>query len=206
MRILIVAATERELDGVAGESSPAGHHLDLLITGVGMVATAARTARALAQKPYDLAFNFGVCGSFDPALEIGRAVHIVKDRIAELGAEDDDAFLTLDQLGLPGDSVFVNAAAPASAALAALPAVSAITVNTAHGNARTIAAAVRRFEPQVESMEGAGFMCACQLSGVRYAQVRAVSNVVEKRNREAWNLGEAVGQLRRAARSILESL
>jgi futalosine hydrolase len=178
--------------------------VDVLTTGVGMVATAARTSRALALERYDLALNFGVCGTFDRALEPGRVVHVVSERIAELGAEDEDAFLTVDELDLPGEPVFVNAAPPPNGALAALPAVAAITVNTVHGNERSIAEVVRRFSPKVESMEGAAFMCACLLAEVPFAEVRAVSNVIEKRNREAWNIGEAIGSLARAARDILD--
>jgi len=169
-----------------------------------MVATAARTARALAQTRYDLALNVGVCGSFDRGLALGRVVHVVSDRIAELGAEDNEAFLTIEELQLPGEPVFVNPAPPANEALRGLPQVSGITVITAHGNERSIAAVVRRFAPQVESMEGAAFMHACLISGVPFAQVRAVSNIVERRNREAWNLGEAIGNLARCTRAILE--
>jgi futalosine hydrolase len=55
-------------------------------------------------------------------------------------------------------------------------------------------------------MEGAAFMHACLISNVPFAQVRAVSNIVEKRNREAWNLGEAIGNLGRSAVAILEQL
>jgi futalosine hydrolase len=206
MRVLVVAATEDEIAGLRAFSSPNRAEVDVLITGVGMVATAARTARALAQARYDLALNFGICGSFDRALAPGCAVHVVSDRISELGAEDDDAFLTIDELRLPGDRLFVNTAPPDNEALGRLAQVNGITVNTVHGNERSIAAVVRRFAPQVESMEGAAFMHACLISGVPFAQVRAVSNIVEKRNRDAWNLGEAIESLARSARAILESI
>jgi futalosine hydrolase len=208
MRILIVAATEAEVAPLAAARSslPLGTRVDMLITGVGMVATAAKTARALAQASYDLALNFGVCGSFDRRLQPGRVVHVVSDRIAELGAEDNDAFLTVEELGLPVDPVFVNAHPPDNELLGNLPAVSGITVNTIHGNERSIAEIVRRFSPQVETMEGAAFMHACLISQVPFAQVRAVSNVVEKRNREAWNLGEAIANLNRCAQGILDHI
>jgi futalosine hydrolase len=158
----------------------------------------------LARNSYDLALNFGVCGSFDRALAPGTVVHVVSDRIAELGAEDDDAFLTMDELNLPGDHEFVNAAPPVNPALQELPAVTAISVNTVHGNARSIAKVMARFHPQVESMEGAGFMCACQAARIPFAQVRAVSNIVEQRNRGAWQMAEAIGSLARTALAILE--
>jgi futalosine hydrolase len=203
MRILIVAATPVEFRAPRS-SSP--HRMDVLTTGVGMVAAAARTARALAGSTYDLALNFGVCGSFDRALPPGTVVHVVSDRIAELGAEDDEAFLTIEEMSLPADPVFANPAPPANAALRQLPIVTGITVNTVHGRQSSIDEAVRRFNPQVESMEGAGFMCACLISGVPFAQVRAVSNFVERRHREAWKMDEAIGNLGRVASWILESL
>ncbi len=206
MRIMVVAATENEIASLVREKPPLrpGTHLDTLTTGVGMVATAAKTARALALTRYDLALNFGVCGSFDRRLEPGRVVHVVSDRIADLGAEDGDAFLTIEELGLPADPLFVNSDPPEIELLGNLPPVSGITVNTAHGNERSIAEIVRRFSPQIESMEGAAFMQACLISRVPFAQVRAVSNVAGWRNREAWHLGEAIANLNRCARSILE--
>jgi futalosine hydrolase len=178
----------------------------VLITGVGMVATAAQTARRLATASYDVALNLGVCGSFDPALAPGTVVHVVSDQLAEVGAEDGEAFLTLRDLKLDGETELVNSAPPANEALRALPAVRGITVNTVHGDERTIDAVVRRCRPQVESMEGAAFMYACLMSGVPFAQVRAVSNVVERRNRAAWRLDDAVRNLCVAARTVIETL
>lgn len=224
MRILVVAATDTEIApfaarlGDGSESGPrvktyahARRDIDVLTTGVGMVATAAWCSRVLTQNRYDLALNFGVCGSFDPALELAQVAHVVSDRIAELGAEDDESFLTIQELKLVGDNEFpfkcgrlVNLSPPASATLANLAAVNGITVNTVHGNERSIASVTRRFRPQVESMEGSAFMYACLIQGIAFGQVRAVSNVVEKRNREAWNLSAAIRNLTEVALNILE--
>jgi futalosine hydrolase len=212
MRILLVSATAPETDAIVSKARSFPHHqIDVLVTGVGMVATAARCAQALARERYDLALNLGVCGSFDPALTPGAVVHVVADRIAELGAEDGDGFLTIQQMHLLGESEFpftggrlVNAHPPANARLQQLPAVDGITVNTVHGNARSIAAVAARFAPQVESMEGAAFMYCCLIQGVVFAQVRAVSNVVETRNRAAWKMAEAVDGLTRTALSLLD--
>jgi futalosine hydrolase len=201
LKVLIVAATDAEL----AQLVTSRYDVECLITGVGMAATAARCAKALAGGAYGLALNFGVCGSFDPALPAGRVVHVVADRFSELGAEDGDAFLTLDELGLPGEREIINVRPPANDALARLPAVRGITVNTVHGNAASIAAVRRRFDPQVESMEGAAFMYACLLNDVPFAQVRAVSNLVEPRNRAAWKMAEAITALAVAARDILNS-
>jgi futalosine hydrolase len=148
----------------------------------------------------------GVCGSFEAALPPGTVVHVVSDRIAEMGAEDGDTFLAVEDLHLPAESTFVNASPPDSPALRRLPAVSGITVNTVHGNARSIAAVVQRYQPQVESMEGAAFMCACLLGDVPFAQVRAVSNVVARRDRRTWRLAEAIDALAQTVPQILNQV
>jgi futalosine hydrolase len=216
MRILVVAATSMELLPLVarlervGERGPrletytrGPHRVDILTTGVGMVATAAWCSRTLAAASYDLALDFGVCGSFDPELKPGQVVHVVSDRLSELGAEDGEHFLVPDQMGLSVESVCTNTAPPANAALAALPTVRGITVNTVHGASASIAAVVERFAPDVESMEGAAFMYACAIAGVPFAQVRAVSNVVERRQRDSWKLAAAIENLGKAALDIL---
>jgi futalosine hydrolase len=214
LRILVVTATELEVAPFAAElRSHARHDVRVLVTGVGMVATAAQCARALALARYDMALNLGVCGSYDPTLPPGTVVHIVTDRLAELGAEDGEGFLTVAELELlkkdrPGPDGYVMASAnqPISGALLLLPAVSGITSNTVHGRDESIDFIRRRFAPQVESMEGAGFMYACLISGVPFAQVRAVSNVVERRNRAGWKMEEAIRNLGTSAASILDTL
>jgi futalosine hydrolase len=178
-----------------------------------MVATAARTSTALARTTYDLALNLGICGSFDRALSPGTVVHVVSDCMPELGAEDGDAFLTVGELGLqPGDAPpftdgrLVNRAVPANPVLQTLPAVTGVTVNTVHGAERSIAETARRFAPQVESMEGAGFMYACLIHEVPFAQVRAVSNFVERRDRSAWKIDEAIASVCRVGLEVIDGL
>ncbi len=177
-----------------------------------MVATAAHCSRALAAGGFGLALNFGLCGSFDPALTPGTVVHVTSDRLPELGAEDGDRFLSIHDLQLLGENEFpfeggalVNSRPPANPVITSLPAVSAITVNTAHGSEASIRRVVGRLRPQVESMEGAAFVYSCLIHDVAFAQVRAVSNVVEKRNRAAWKIEDAIRNLNETARQILDA-
>ena len=222
VRILVVSATRAEVAPlIAGLEHPSAHSqvisgargahsVDVLLTGVGMVATAAWCTRALAIGGYDLAVNLGVCGSFVPSLPLASVAHVTSDTIAELGVEDGPHVLTLQEVGLlqPDDFPFsggrlVNASPPPLPGLGGLPAASGITVNTVHGDEGSIAAAVRRFSPDVESMEGAAFMYSCLIAGVPFAQVRAVSNRVERRNREAWDLPGAIDRLNAVALTML---
>ena len=218
MRILIVTATAAEVAPLlarlkgGGERGPRtrsyrapGHDVDVLTTGIGMVPTSVWTARALMESSYDAALNAGVCGSFDPLLRPGVVVHVVSDRLSELGAEDGDAIRSLQEIGLASDAERVVARAPEIPALERLPQVNGITVNTVHGSDRSIADAMRRFNAQVETMEGAAFMYACSTAPVPFAQIRAVSNVVERRNRAAWRLDEAIDALGVVLRDLLEA-
>jgi futalosine hydrolase len=226
VRVLIVAATAPEVAPLLSNLTPAAghaarmttfqrgtHHIDVLTTGVGMVATATWCSRALVTGDYDLALNVGMCGTFDRLLALGTVVHVTTDRFAELGAEDGARFLTIHDLGLLDANEFpftagtvVNAEPPRSGVLQSLPAVTAITVSTVHGDDESIARARRRFSPQVESMEGAAFMYACLVHGLPFAQLRSVSNVVERRNRDAWNLPEAIRRVNATALEIVDSL
>src|SRR5688572_28667795 len=167
MRILIAAATDAEVSFLVQKVGPgrrqhqrlvehgyAGRELHVLVTGVGMVATAAWCSRALVESPYDLALNVGLCGSFDRALLPGSVVHVVSDCFSELGAEDGERFLTLQDLGLEdrtdsrlGCAELRNASPPAVAALDRLPQARGITVNTVHGRDPSIAAVVERCHP-----------------------------------------------------------
>jgi futalosine hydrolase len=222
--MLIVAATAAEIDPLLAalkQRSDCGdrlracargnHDIEVLTTGVGMVATAVWSSRVLATREYNVALNLGVCGSFDPAIPAGAVVHVVSEELPEMGAETDDRFLTLHDLKLLGQDDFpfrdgrlMNVEPPDIDALRGLPQVRGITINTVHGNERSIEAVRQRCDPQVETMEGAAFMYACLVRGIPFAEVRAVSNVVEKRNRAAWRLGEAIDNLSTAALRIID--
>ncbi|MEX8549107.1 MAG: futalosine hydrolase [Mucilaginibacter sp.] len=204
MNILLVAATHAEIQPLLTHSE-GEKPFDVLITGVGMVATAFALGQQFAQKKYDLAINLGIAGSFDRNIALGEVVEVTEDILAEFSAEDDNQFLTMEELGF-GKSRFL--ASHQLDAMFLLPAkkVCAITVNTVHGEETSIQKITERLRPQLESMEGAAFFYACKRSMVPSLQIRSVSNYVEKRNRENWKIGLAVKHLNDFAVELLEKL
>jgi futalosine hydrolase len=216
MKILIVSATTFEvapLFGQLGISLPNDnnffsttyhkHSVDFLITGVGMVVTSYHTTKALMNKQYDLAINTGICGTFNKNLELGDVVNIYQDCFSELGAEDGDNFLTLEELHLKGPTVILNETTISNAVINEIPKVTGITVNTAHGNEQSIEKVFDKFHAYVESMEGAAFMLVCQNEHVPYIQIRAVSNLVEQRNKNNWNIPLAIENLNKKVLEII---
>ncbi|MCX6311561.1 MAG: futalosine hydrolase [Bacteroidetes bacterium] len=226
MNLLIVSATYMEIAPLLAKLkfisendhrmkfySSGKNEIDVLITGVGMVATATWTALSLSKKKYDAAINFGVCGSFDKSLEIGKVVNVLTDRIPELGAEDDEKFLSIHEMNLLGENEFpfmwgqlVNQSLPNYETILKLTGVNGISVNTAHGNISSIEKIVKRVNPHIESMEGAAFFYACMVEKIPCAQIRAVSNVIEKRNREHWNMALAIKNLNEVATDIINHI
>lgn len=203
MNILIVAATEAE---IAPLVEVLGSDIETLVTGVGMTATAFALGRHLASRRYDLAINLGIAGSFDRTIALGSLVEVSEDTFAELGAEDDARFLPLSALGL-GDVAFAPTAKLRDLdGSQSLPQARGITVNTVHGNCGSIERVVARLAPQVETMEGAAFFYACGQASIPCLQIRAVSNYVERRNRDAWRIGLAIANLNRFAISLAKTL
>jgi futalosine hydrolase len=210
MKVLVVAATEIEIQPFLSRFlienstiSYRNHELSFLLTGVGMIATAYSLGKELNINNYDLALNAGIAGSFDSLLDIGTVVKVAEDHFSELGAENGDQFLTINELGL-GESKISPLKTTIS--LLDLKSVIGITVNTVHGNKNSIAATVKRLNPQIESMEGAAFFFACNDVGLPSIQLRAISNWVEERNKANWNINLAVQNLNKRLIELIETL
>lgn len=199
MKILVVAATRDELSGLSTSFSlPEGNFIssnsfDLLITGVGMTATAFALGRHLSVK-YDLVVNFGIAGCYDRSIELGSILNVIDDEFSELGAENKDEFLTIDSLGF-GKNRFLATYSGSSASVSRLMRVNGITVNRVHGNLESISAIVERLNPVTESMEGAAVFYCCDQLNIPCMQIRSISNYVEERNRDSWKIGLAIKQL-----------
>ncbi|MBP3944214.1 futalosine hydrolase [Sphingobacteriaceae bacterium WQ 2009] len=194
MRILIVAATALEVQPLAQVLNQFSQiKVDLFIAGVGMTQFAYALGKKLATNSYDLLINVGIAGSLKKDIPLGSIFQVGHDELPELGAQDDEQFIRIDELGF-GKSIF-SAQVPASIAqlLQEIPSVNALTVNTVHGHEGTIEKLQKRFPTAVlESMEGAAFFLVASQENIPAIQIRGVSNYVEKRNRATWNIPLAI--------------
>jgi len=199
-RILFVVATEEEADALRRipgvETSMNGyysgnHEISLLVTGMGPAATSWAMKKWLSSniKP-DLAINIGIAGSFREDITIGDVVVPVSDTFADAGVEKGI-------VKIEADMNLVNVLA------GNLKPASAITVNIATGTESEIERVLKKYNPDIETMEGAAFFYICSREKIPFLALRSISNRVEPRNKKNWNIPLALDNLSEKISKIL---
>ncbi|MEP7170813.1 MAG: futalosine hydrolase [Bacteroidota bacterium] len=227
MKILFVAATRFELEPflkhlkIRHQSAThfyskvvGNNEFSILITGPGMVSTAYHLGIHLFENDYDLVINAGISGSFRKDISLGSVVNVNEECFADLGSEDDETFIPITDMNFEGPDdfplrkkSFTNTSEINSIALLLLPKVRGITINTVHGNMLSIEKVVSNFNPDVESMEGAAVFYACDYKNkTPFIEIRAISNYVEKRDKDKWKIKEAINNLSETLKSFIEEL
>ena len=155
-----------------------------------------------AGRDYDLVLSTGIGGGFAP-MGIGDIAVASTIVFADLGAESPDGFLPLD-LGrrrrYPVEpKLAVELADRSGGRLGTI-----VTVATVTGTAQTADDLLERYPDAVaEAMEGAGVAAAARVHGVAFGEIRAISNPVGPRDRDAWRIPEALDALGRALAAVL---
>jgi futalosine hydrolase len=210
--ILIMTAVPAEADAVLRGLGEA-NGFDVRIAGVGPALAAARTASALATAEYRLVISAGIGGGFSGQADVGSLV-VASDIIAaDLGAETAEGFLSLDALGFGSARIAVDAvlASKLTQALCAAGLLvhsgPVLTVSTVTGTVET--ARVRAAQvpgAAAEGMEGFGVATAALDHGVPALEIRAISNAVGPRDRDAWRIKDALDTLEAASTILREVL
>jgi futalosine hydrolase len=150
----------------------------------------------------DLVINAGIAGSFKSEFKPGDVVVPVSDCFADTGIETAGGFQTLFEAGLEDPDRFPFSKGKINAgnkfitmATSRLRPVNAITVSTVTGSALTIERLTAKFNPDIETMEGATFFYICSRERLYFLAFRGVSNRVEPRNRDKWNIPLALDNL-----------
>jgi len=220
LRISIIAATPEEAEIVkvipginyaSGNLTFMDKEINILVTGVGTVATAwAMTKMISSGTRPDLAINIGIAGAFRKDIQIGRVVMPVSECFADAGVDSGNGFMTLSEAGLQdperfpfkggrlySENRYVNLIS------GVIPSVSAITVNTASGTDGRIRHLEAKFNPDIETMEGAAFFYVCIMEGIPFIALRSISNRVEVRNKDNWNIPLALKSLAEGLKETL---
>lgn len=216
-KILIVTAVEAEADAVRRGLKLAGtpgEGADVIVAGVGSAAAAAGTARMLALGKYNCVISAGIGGAFPGMADIGSILVATEIVAADLGAETAEGrFVDVEQLGfgnarLPVDLTRTERLADTLRRKGlAVKTGPILTVSTATGTVQTAKTRAARIPGAIgEAMEGYGVAIAAHAERVPVLEIRAVSNMVGPRDRDAWRIPEALAVLERTSSILLEVL
>lgn len=214
MNVLLIVATKQEIKPFL-ERDFSGVNLYVCITGVGLVAAAVHATRAIIEHKPDLVIHAGIAGAIDKSLHIAEVVWVEKEFLYDLGVEDHTVFKDVFELSLADKDAF-----PYQNGWLALPVpellqpivkqirgVHGISVQKVHGEQKSIEVMKKRHpEAGIETMEGASIHFACLVANVPCLHIRAISNFVEPRNREAWDIPAALKSLDLALNGIFNHL
>lgn len=214
MKVLVTAATEPEIKPLMGwlgeEVTINGQiEVEVVITGIGMFSTAYHLGRYFANSRPDLAIQAGIAGSFQHSWPIGETVVIAQEVLGDLGVEDNDQYKDLFDIGLWKTDMppFTHNYLPNTSVWAQhLRRAKGVTVNKVSGSAATIASLEEKYQPDIESMEGAAFHYCCLMEKIPFLQLRTISNYVEVRDKSKWNIPLAVTNLNNTLRALLQEI
>lgn len=216
MDILLAAATRQEI-------APAIHYLQqhdfrlqgrdfkVLITGIGMMATTYALGRYVHLHKPAKVIQAGIGGSFSAAHPPESVVLVQEEVIGDLGVQEGGTFKDLFDMKLQDAGVhpftgkfLVNPYIHSFTQLGLL-AVRGITVNEITTDLNRTQILQQKYQPVVESMEGAALHYVCLMEEVPFLQIRAVSNYVGERDKKKWKMKEAIELLNERLIGILSN-
>lgn len=225
MYLTIVAATKMEVlpliqhfqaSLVSGEKHYASpdDKIHVLITGMGMMQTATHLAIYAMKNDRDAYIDAGVAGAFNRDVKIGEVVHVISETYGDFGVEDGDEFKDFYDLGFlekKEDEFDHGLLAPFGdlknhPLLKSLRSATSLTVNKVHGKEETIAMIMKKYPADIENMEGLAFFNVLNELRKPCVEVRSISNYVERRNKENWDLPLSVKRLNEVLIHLVEQL
>ncbi len=196
MRILVVAATVTEIQPFLAQNKSS----EILITGVGVPATMFHLTKKLSEKNYDVAIQAGIAGNSGSNIKTAEAVIIKKDTFGDLGIYEKGNFYTLSEAGFGDKNKFpfedgwlVNK--NDNIDNFRLRVADSLTVNTITDDKKRIELLQKKFNADIESMEGAAFHYVCLQQRINFLQLRSISNLVGERDKKEWKMNEAIENL-----------
>ncbi len=218
MKCLLIAATNFEIASflkhfkTTNKTDYIEFELQILITGVGIMATATALTKYLCNNKSDVIINVGIAGCYNKNIELGKVVVIKKDVVADMGVLEKDNWIDMFDLKLlrPNEKPYHNKGIINQnkewIKRTNLLAVNAVTVNQISTNKKIIANFINKYKPTTESMEGAAVHYVAQQFNIPYLQIRGISNYIGERNKAKWKMQQAIINSNAVLIGLLKSL
>lgn len=193
----------------------------LIETGIGVVNTAQALTVALQEVSPEFVLQIGIGGAYlSSGLDKGDLALATEENYGDLGVITPAGWSPADEIGIPilsADRNYYNTY-PVDPTLVAraqhileqsgecVVQGPFITVQQCTGRKDIGNELAARFNAICENMEGAAAAHVCTLYAVPFLELRAISNRVEDRNKDAWDIPGAVQRVQIAARKFIEAL
>lgn len=214
MYILLVSATNNEISTTmewlaSNKGLVNGNEVEVLITGIGSAMTSYALARQLLWRSPELVLQAGIGGSFSEKYPPESVVFVADEVFADLGAIQNDEFIDIFDLGLADANEYpytnrhlINPDTDQWIKYG-LPFVKGATINCISSTDAQVQLIRRKFNPEIESMEGAALHYTCLMEQIPFMQLRAVSNFAGERDKNKWKMKEATAVLNEKLKRIL---
>jgi len=218
MRIVVTAAT-------IDEWMPAYLQVDPLYTskskrvkvsfhqsGVGMLSTAVALTRLVYEEKPDLIIQVGIAGCFDETIALGKVVCIKEEAMGDIGVQEDGKWKDIFDLKLEKSSYppYEKRKLPNpwlnDYNVLKLPEVNAVTINEITTSEDRKQQLLKKYEPVIESMEGAALHYICRSFNIPFIQMRSVSNYIGERDKTKWELKSAIENINQTILKYLDKI
>lgn len=214
MNILIAAATPIEIAPFLTELRKGKFEtqaIDVLVTGIGLTATTYSLMEQFRIKRPDLVIQAGVGGCFDKTIPLGKVFAVKMEAIADQSVVELNKLKTMFDLKLLPQDQFPFKRGwllnnTTSLKKMRLKKVVGVSVNEITTSPEKVKFYRKKFNPVIESMEGAALHYVCLKERISFIQLRAVSNYIAERNKKNWNMKESITNLNNELMNLLHKL
>ncbi len=213
MKIIITSATEFEV-ALAKQKikSTKGVDISFVVTGVGMLATAINLSKIIYEQTPDFIIQAGIAGCFDASIPLGKTMLVEEEFLGDLGVNENGKWKDIFDLGLIKSNTkpfkkkgIINLQTKLYNHLN-LSIIKSVTVNQISTDENHIKQLVKKYNPTIETMEGAALHYVCNLYKIPYLQIRSISNYIGERDKSKWKIKLAIDNLAQTLKGFIKSL
>ncbi|MEJ7683597.1 MAG: futalosine hydrolase [Segetibacter sp.] len=218
MKVVIISATHKEIlpikEAINSLYIEGKSKLEVSFceSGVGILSSCFSISKLIFEQKPDLIIQAGIAGTFDKEIPLSEVVVVKEEVLGDTGVEESGDFKDLFDLNLQSEDIFpffrrrlINGRLKKLNFLQ-LREVTAITINEITTRLQRIEQLKTKYNPAIESMEGASLHYCCLQTSISFIQIRAISNYIGERDKAKWELKQSFINLRNIVFLYLDQL
>lgn len=207
MKVVVTSATEKEIIQIKQTINPAytvnnpAFTVSFHQSGAGILSSCFSILKLIFEEKPDLIIQAGIAGTFNNEIALSSIVSVKEEILADTGVEENGTFKDLFDLNLLNENLFpyknkrlINTELEKLNYLK-LNEVTGITINEITTRTERIAEYKTKYNPAVETMEGASLHYCCLQRSTSFIQIRAISNYIGERDKSKWELKNTLKNL-----------